>query len=156
MGCCFACRTTSTFRAEKGIENGLPVERTTINASISRVVSAKTEWQAVLDCAANPDIQIVISNTTEVGLTLVASDAASLYPESFPGKLLHFLMERYRVFNGSLEFGLVIIPTELISDNGIKLKEIVIEFTFLIRALFFILFGYLIEIKDVLNLDNGK
>ena len=112
---------------EKGIENGLPIERTTINASISRVVSAKTEWQAVLDCAANPDIQIIISNTTEVGITLVASDAASLFPESFPGKLLHFLMERYRVFNGSLESGLVIIPTELISDNGIKLKEIVIE-----------------------------
>jgi tagaturonate reductase len=112
---------------EKGIENGLPIERTTINASISRVVSAKTEWQSVFDCAANPDIQIVISNTTEVGITLVASDAASLFPESFPGKLLHFLMERYRVFNGSTESGLVIIPTELISDNGIKLKEIVIE-----------------------------
>jgi tagaturonate reductase len=112
---------------EKGIENGLPIERTTINASISRVVSAKTEWQAVLDCAANPDIQIIISNTTEVGITLVASDVNSLLPESFPGKLLHFLMERYRVFNGSLESGLVIIPTELISDNGIKLKEIVIE-----------------------------
>lgn len=112
---------------EKGIENGLPVERTTINASISRVVSAKTEWQAVLDCAANPAIQIIISNTTEVGITLLASDANSLLPESFPGKLLHFLMERYRVFNGSMESGLVVIPTELISDNGIKLKEIVIE-----------------------------
>jgi len=112
---------------EKGIENGLPIERTTINASISRVVSAKTEWQSVLDCAANPEIQIIISNTTEVGITLVASDVNSLLPESFPGKLLHFLMERYRVFNGSLESGLVIIPTELISDNGIKLKEIVIE-----------------------------
>jgi tagaturonate reductase len=36
-------------------------------------------------------------------------------------------MERYRVFNGSTESGLVIIPTELISENGIKLKEIVIE-----------------------------
>ncbi len=112
---------------EKGIENGLPVERTTINASISRVLSAKTEWQAVLDCAANPDIQIIISNTTEVGITLLASDANSLLPESFPGKLLHFLMERYRVFNGSMEYRLVVIPTELISDNGIKLKEIVIE-----------------------------
>jgi tagaturonate reductase len=112
---------------EKGIENGLPVERTTINASISRVVSAKTEWQSVLDCAANPDIQIIISNTTEVGITLVASDVASLFPDSFPGKLLLFLMERYRVFNGSMESGLVVIPTELISDNGIKLKEIVIE-----------------------------
>lgn len=112
---------------EKGIENGSPIERTTINATISRVVSAKTEWQAVLDCAANPDIQIIISNTTEIGITLVASDTTASFPESFPGKLLHFLMERYRVFNGSTESGLVIIPTELISDNGIKLKKIVIE-----------------------------
>jgi tagaturonate reductase len=36
-------------------------------------------------------------------------------------------MERYRVFGGSEDAGMVIIPTELISDNGIKLKEIVLE-----------------------------
>ena len=112
---------------EKGIENGSVVERTTINASISRVVSAKSEWDEVLKCADSKDMQVIISNTTEVGITLVPSDATAFFPASFPGKLLHFLMERYRVFNGSLESGLVIIPTELISDNGIKLKEIVIE-----------------------------
>ena len=111
---------------EKGIENGSPIERTTINASISRVVSAKSEWQDVLACAASKDIQVIISNTTEVGIALVESDATALFPASFPGKLLHFLMERYRVFEGSAEAGLVIIPTELISDNGIKLKEIVL------------------------------
>ncbi len=111
---------------EKGIENGIPVERITINASISRVVSAKSAWQDVLACAASKDIQVIISNTTEVGITLLHADATALYPESFPGKLLHFLMERYRVFNGSNESGLVIIPTELISDNGVKLKEIVL------------------------------
>jgi tagaturonate reductase len=112
---------------EQGIENGLPVERTTINASISRVISAKSKWDQVLKCAASKDIQIIISNTTEAGIRLVTSDATALFPESFPGKLLHFLMERYRVFNGSQDSGFVIIPTELISDNGFKLKEITLE-----------------------------
>lgn len=112
---------------EKGIENGKAVQRTTINASISRVISAKSQWQEVLACAANKELQVIISNTTEVGITLVTSDATANFPESFPGKLLHFLMERYRVFDGSKEAGMVIIPTELISDNGIKLKEIVLK-----------------------------
>ncbi|MEY4334701.1 MAG: hypothetical protein RLZZ196_3451, partial [Bacteroidota bacterium] len=79
---------------EKGIENGKAVEKTTINASISRVISAKSQWQEVLDCAANKELQVIISNTTEVGITLVPSDATANFPESFPGKLLHFLMER--------------------------------------------------------------
>ena len=112
---------------EKGIENGSVVERATINASISRVVSAKSQWDEVLKCAASKDMQVIISNTTEVGITIVPSDATASFPASFPGKLLHFLMERYRVFGGSANAGMVIIPTELISDNGIKLKEIVLE-----------------------------
>jgi tagaturonate reductase len=112
---------------EKGIENGSVVERATINASISRVISAKSKWDEVLKCASSKDIKVIISNTTEVGITLVPSDATASFPESFPGKLLHYLMERYHVFNGTQDSGLVIIPTELISDNGIKLKEIVIE-----------------------------
>ena len=120
---------------EKGIENGTPIERTTINASISRVVSAKSEWDEVLKCAASKDMQVIISNTTEVGITLVPSDATAFFPASFPGKLLHFLMERYRVFGGSEDAGMVIIPTELISDNGIKLKEIVFALTGKVNAI---------------------
>src|SRR5213075_197799 len=48
-------------------------------------------------------------------------------PSSFPGKLLSFLYERYKAFNGSEEKGMVIIPTELIINNGSKLRAIVLE-----------------------------
>jgi tagaturonate reductase len=68
----------------------------------------------------------VISNTTEVGIQLVEEKINDNSPASFPGKLLAFLMERYRAFGGSKESGMVIIPAELIPDNGTKLKEIIL------------------------------
>jgi cell volume regulation protein A len=43
---------------------------------------------------------------------------------------------------------------ERLSREVVKFKELNIEFAFLIRALFFILFGYLIEVNEVLNLDT--
>ncbi|NCI47364.1 tagaturonate reductase [Sediminibacterium soli] len=110
---------------ERGIQDGIKVDRQVLNTAISRVLSAADEWNEILACAANPLLQLVISNTTEVGIVLVESDAASAVPVSFPGRLLAFLEARYRVFNGSDESGMVIVPAELIVDNGTKLKEIV-------------------------------
>ncbi len=85
----------------KGIEDGNKVEETIINSSISRVLSANDEWKTILACAHNPEMQIVISNTTEVGITLVEDNIQSSPPVSFPGKLLAFLYERYKAFKGS-------------------------------------------------------
>ncbi|HSZ33096.1 MAG TPA: tagaturonate reductase, partial [Puia sp.] len=48
-------------------------------------------------------------------------------PASYPGKLLAFLYERYIAFGGSKKSGFVIVPTELIPDNGKKLESIVLE-----------------------------
>jgi tagaturonate reductase len=111
-----------------GIEDGRKVEEKIVNASISRVLNAKTEWEKVLECAANADMQVIISNTTEVGITLVESDdIKAAPPESFPGKLLAFLYARYKAFNGDVNKGMVIVPTELIPDNGSKLEGIVEE-----------------------------
>lgn len=112
---------------ERGVVNGKQTESTTINASVSRVLSANEDWDEILKCAADPAMQIIISNTTEVGITLVESDAQATKPVSFPGRVLFFLLERFRVFNGSSEAGMVILPTELIVDNGTKLKEIVLK-----------------------------
>lgn len=113
---------------ERGFENGSKTERTLVNASVSRVLSAATQWEEILACAANPDMQVIISNTTEVGIVLVETDAdAVAVPVSFPGKLLVFLLKRYELFNGNKEAGMVIIPTELITDNGARLKAIVVE-----------------------------
>ncbi len=111
----------------RGVENGKTVEENSINTSISRVLSAKTEWKNILACAHNPDMKIVISNTTEVGIQLVQDDINSEPPVSFPGKLLAFLYERFKAFKGSHESGMVIVPTELITDNGSLLEGIVLE-----------------------------
>lgn len=111
----------------RGIENKKTVEENIINASVSRVLGAKTEWKRILGCAHNPEMKIIISNTTEVGIQLVQDDISSDPPVSFPGKLLAFLYERFKAFNGSKASGMVIVPTELITDNGTKLESIVLE-----------------------------
>ena len=70
-------------------------------------------------------MQIIVSNTMEVGIQLVEDDIRQSPPVSFPGKLLAFLYRRYTAFNGSPDSGMIIIPTELIVDNGKKLAGIV-------------------------------
>jgi tagaturonate reductase len=111
----------------RGIEDGRKVEENIICSAISRVLSAKDQWKEILALARRPEMQIVISNTTEVGIQLVEDDIRREPPVSFPGKLLAFLYERYRAFGGSAESGMVIVPTELIVDNGKKLAGIVKE-----------------------------
>lgn len=111
----------------RGLENGQRVEELIVNASISRVLSASDDWAAILECAANPELSVITSNTTEVGIVLVDDDIHAAPPVSFPGKLLSFLYRRYQIFNGAADKGFAIVPTELISDNGKKLKEIVLE-----------------------------
>ncbi|MEI7735287.1 MAG: tagaturonate reductase [Ferruginibacter sp.] len=111
----------------RGVENGKAVSENIICSAISRVLSAKDEWAAVLKCAHIPEMQVVISNTTEIGIELVKEDIQHHPPVSFPAKLLAFLYERYKAFDGSEQCGMVIVPTELISDNGKKLESIVFE-----------------------------
>ena len=111
----------------RGIENGRQVEENIICSSISRVLSAKQDWGSILQCAHDPQMQVIISNTTEVGIELVNDDITRHPPVSYPGKLLAFLHERYEAFEGSPQSGMVIVPTELISDNGKKLEAIVLE-----------------------------
>ncbi|MEO6731820.1 MAG: tagaturonate reductase [Ferruginibacter sp.] len=111
----------------RGIVNGEAIEENVVSSSISRVLTASKEWDTILQCAANPDLTIIVSNTTEVGIELVNDDIRRHPPVSYPGKLLAFLYERYKAFNGSAESGMVIVPTELISENGKKLEAIVLE-----------------------------
>jgi tagaturonate reductase len=109
----------------KSTDNELSVEKIIVNSAISRVIDANN-WSQVLACAANPQIGIVISNTTEIGIVLDETDSIKLNPPlSYPAKLLSFLYARYIAFNGSEESGMVVIPTELIPDNATKLKAIV-------------------------------
>ena len=111
----------------RGIEDGRAVDENLVCASISRVLSAKSQWAEVLEFATSPDLQVVISNTTEVGIQLVNEDIHLTPPSSFPGKLLAVLYARFQAFGGDASRGLVVVPTELIPDNGRKLEAIVLE-----------------------------
>lgn len=112
----------------RGVEGNEEREEIVVCSFLSRVLSAGRDWKEVLKVAYNPDLQIIISNTTEAGITLLNNENIyGLPPSSYPGKLLRFLLERYKAFRGSKNKGMVIIPTELIPDNAIKLKSILNE-----------------------------
>src|ERR1700690_2345399 len=85
----------------RGLENNKKAEENIINSSISRVLHAGDEWNEILACAHNHNLQVIISNTTEVGIKLVKDDILSQPPISYPGKLLAFLYERFIAFKGS-------------------------------------------------------
>ncbi|HET8655410.1 MAG TPA: tagaturonate reductase [Longimicrobiaceae bacterium] len=111
----------------RGTEAGREVQRQRIVSSLSRTLSAKDEWDAVLECARDPALELVFSNTTEVGIALDAGDDPSRSPpRSFPGKLTRFLFERAEALDYDPARGLVVLPCELIEDNGDRLREIVL------------------------------
>jgi tagaturonate reductase len=110
----------------KSVDGGVEIDEKVICAAVSRTLDAATEWGKVRACASNPDLSIIISNTTEIGIVLAPDDKVDdTPPSSFPGKLLAFLWQRYRAFGGSKDSGMVIVPTELIPGNGDLLKSIV-------------------------------
>jgi tagaturonate reductase len=111
----------------QGVDGGVVRQERRVIASVSRALSSVTEWDAVLACAHNPGLELVFSNTTEVGIALDEEDAAELHPpRSFPGKLTRFLFERARAFGFDPARGVVVLPCELIDDNGSRLREIVL------------------------------
>jgi tagaturonate reductase len=110
----------------RGIENGAQVSQNIISSAISRVISANDDWNAILEIAQSTDLQIIVSNTTEVGIQLVNESINQNPPLSFPAKVLAVLYQRFKTL-GSKNSGLVIIATELIPDNGKKLGAIVLE-----------------------------
>ncbi len=61
------------------------------------------------------------------GNRLDESDAMDGVPATYPGKLTKFLYERYLAFSGAEDKGVVLLPVELIEDNGKKLRSCVLR-----------------------------
>ncbi len=109
---------------EPGVMGGETVNQSTVLTAISRVVNATDEWATILACAENPDLEVIISNTTEAGVVYVEEDIFAMPPKSFPAKLTAFLHKRYEIVGGK-GGGLVIVPTELLVNNGDILRGMV-------------------------------
>lgn len=112
----------------RGVDQGRVVEKKRIITSISRGVNPYTDWPGFLACVENPDLRIMVSNTTEAGIAYLKEDFVEGRPlESFPGKLTALLYHRYQCFNGSPDKGFLVFPCELIDQNGSNLERIVLR-----------------------------
>ncbi len=112
----------------RGVQNGKTIEEQEIISSISRGINPYTHFRDFLQCAHNPELRWIISNTTEAGIAYNAGDKLTdRPPSSYPGKLTVLLLERYKAFRGNINKGFVILPCELSDRNGDNLKKTVLQ-----------------------------
>lgn len=115
--------------AMRGIENGDAMEKIEQITAVSRCINPYTDYEALLALARSTDLEVVVSNTTEAGISYHAGDKLDdKPPHSFPAKVCAFLYARYKHFNGAPERGLLFLPVELIDNNGAELKRIVLQY----------------------------
>ena len=121
------CQYTLTLR---GKQEGREVVTNRIISSVRDAVSVYDEYDEFIKLSKIETLRFVVSNTTEAGITYDSKDSFDAKPpKTYPAKLTKFLFERYQSFSGALDKGLIILPVELIDDNGTALKECVLKYT---------------------------
>ncbi|MBQ8317405.1 MAG: tagaturonate reductase [Lachnospiraceae bacterium] len=109
----------------RGSENGQKVNKKRVISCISRCLNPYDDYDALMECASNPELRFIVSNTTEAGITYDSSCQLDDMPaSSFPGKLTAFLYKRYQ---NKLP-GFIILSCELIDHNGDELRKCVHQY----------------------------
>ena len=109
----------------RGQVDGKPSKDERIIQSVKRGLSPYEDFESYLALAHNPDMRIIISNTTEAGI--VYDPACNLNDEpasSFPGKLTQVLYHRYQAGKK----GILMLACELIDNNGKELLKCVNQY----------------------------
>lgn len=107
----------------RGLINGVKAEETRIIDCITRGVNPYEDTDEFFKCAKNPDLRYIVSNTTEAGIEY-RKEECNFNTTTFPGRLTMFLKARY---DAGLN-GFLILPCELIDNNGDSLKECVLKY----------------------------
>lgn len=112
----------------RGIVDGREKIQNRVITSVHSVISSYENYEQYQKLARLDTLRFIVSNTTEAGIVYDDKDRLEFCPpNSYPGKLTKFLYERYVYFKGNYKKGLIILPVELIDDNGVHLKEVVIK-----------------------------
>ncbi len=111
----------------RGRDGGKIIEDSDVISSVSECISCYDDCGRLLASAESPEISVVISNTTEAGIVYNNGEKLSDFPYvSFPAKLTAVLYHRYKTLGrGS---GLLILPVELIENNGKALLNCVLRY----------------------------
>ena len=109
----------------RGMDNGNEVEKVYKVNSVDEVVDPFNKIDKYYDLAVNPDLKIIVSNTTEAGICYNASDDFNGFEKiTYPAKLTKFLLKR---FEAGLD-GVYLMPVELIDNNATELQKCVNEY----------------------------
>lgn len=113
----------------RGMEDGKTVEADRVVTSIAQAIDPFADYAAYEALCLSDELRFVVSNTTEAGIVFDASDKFELTPpNTFPGKLTKLLYQRFEKFAGAADKGLIMIPCELIDNNGAELRRCVLQF----------------------------
>jgi len=113
----------------QGLKNGKTIDSIEEINCISAAVNPYEDETAFLALAEDPDARFIVSNTTEAGIVFNPSCRFSdTPPASFPAKLTQLLYHRFRTFGGDNSKGFIILPCELIFDNGHQLDRCVHQY----------------------------
>ena len=109
----------------RGLQDGQKVEETRVVDCITRGINPFENTDEFFECASNPELRYLISNTTDAGIEYKPNqnpdDFAGL---TFPGRLTLFMKRR---FDNKLP-GFLLLPCELIDKNGDELKACVLKY----------------------------
>ncbi len=120
------CQYTLQLR---GVENGEPKKVTRVITSCVDAVAAIDDYDKYVEYGTCDTLRFIVSNTTEAGIVFDETDKFDACPpKTYPGKLTKLLFERYKKFDGAKDKGIILIPCELIADNGIELKKCIMQF----------------------------
>lgn len=113
----------------RGIKKGEIIDEKQVVSAIQKSINPYTNYDEFLSIAKEEELEFVFSNTTETGIAYDETEDQYAGPhQNFPAKVTVLLYERFKHFKGAPEKGLRIIPCELIEDNALALKEIIIKY----------------------------
>ena len=109
----------------RGSENGETVETFCKVDALEKVINPFEDYESYIALAKDPDLKIIVSNTTEAGICFNPNDKIDGFINmTYPAKLTKFLYERY---TAGLD-GVYLLPVELIDNNADELKACVEQY----------------------------
>lgn len=108
----------------RGVSGGTVIDEETRVNSVTRALSASTDWPEITRIVAEEAL-IILSNTSDAGFRPTPADTLPEYDPamSYPAKLTNLLWARFKANQNPIQ----VMPTELIPQNGDCLRELVLD-----------------------------